>query len=318
MTQSKEIKTINDKMKGNTSTVPRTLFKYRPFDEHTYDMLENGYLYLCPAKNLDDPSECVVSFDVQDYIDLHTNQLTKCCVEQIMESIRDYTGDVNFRQIQSIIARVMTQDGLVKRNWLLDASFELQELAPNADIVSLVNMLGNIPESINEKKVREQIEQLFISAANAREQFGICSLTTEKNDSAMWKDYANDGTGYCVEYDLLNYKYTELLLPVVYNEQRENNVLMNIVCDFIGQMIIGMSNGQIDADRSRYLRMFLTKDLRWQYQKEWRLIGDAGQKIQAPSIKAVYLGKNVQAVNANEMEIFCNENQILMEKSGGE
>lgn len=318
MTQSKEIKTINDKMKGNTSTVPRTLFKYRPFDEHTYDMLENGYLYLCPAKNLDDPSECVVSFDVQDYIDLHTNQLTKYCVEQIMESIRDYTGDVNFRQIQSIIARVMTQDGLVKRNWLLDASFELQELAPNADIVSLVNMLGNIPESINEKKVREQIEQLFISAANAREQFGICSLTTEKNDSAMWKDYANDGTGYCVEYDLLNYKYTELLLPVVYNEQRENNVLMNIVCDFIGQMIIGMSNGQIDADRSRYLRMFLTKDLRWQYQKEWRLIGDAGQKIQAPSIKAVYLGKNVQAVNAKGMEKFCNENQILMEKSGGE
>ena len=318
MTQSKEIKTINDKMKGNTSTVPRTLFKYRPFDEHTYDMLENGYLYLCPAKNLDDPSECVVSFDVQDYIDLHTNQLTKYCVEQIMESIRDYTGDVNFRQIQSIIARVMTQDCLVKRNWLLDASFELQELAPNADIVSLVNMLGNIPESINEKKVREQIEQLFISAANAREQFGICSLTTEKNDSAMWKDYANDGTGYCVEYDLLNYKYTELLLPVVYNEQRENNVLMNIVCDFIGQMIIGMSNGQIDADRSRYLRMFLTKDLRWQYQKEWRLIGDAGQKIQAPSIKAVYLGKNVQAVNAKGMEKFCNENQILMEKSGGE
>ena len=294
MTQSKEIKTINDKMQGNTSTVPRTLFKYRPFDEYTYDMLENGYLYLCPAKNLDDPSECVVSFDVQDYIDLHTNQLTKYCVEQIMESIRDYTGDVNFRQIQSIIAGVMTQDGLVKRNWLLDASFELQELAPNADIVSLVNMLGNIPESINEKKVREQIEQLFISAANAREQFGICSLTTEKNDSAMWKDYANAGAGYCVEYDLLNYKYSELLFPVVYNEQRENNVLMNIVCDFIGQMVIGMSNGQIDADRSRYLRMFLTKDLKWQYQKEWRLIGNAGQKIQAPSIKAVYLGKNVQ------------------------
>ena len=318
MTQSKEIKTINDKMKGNTSTVPRTLFKYRPFDEHTYDMLENEYLYLCPAKKLDDPSECVVSFDVQDYIDIQTNQLTKYCVEQIMESIRDHTGDVNFRRIQSIIASIMTPDGLVKRNWLLDASFELQELAPNADIVSLVNMLGNIPESINDKQVREQIEQLFIRAAKAREQFGVCSLTTEKNDSAMWKDYANDGTGYCVEYDLLNYKYLELLLPVVYNEQRENNVLMNIVCDFIGQMIIGMSNGQIDADRSRYLRMFLAKDLKWQYQKEWRLIGNAGQKIQAPSIKAVYLGKNVQAVNANKMEKFCNENQILMEKSGGE
>ena len=134
----------------------------------------------------------------------------------------------------------------------------------------------------------------------------------------MWKDYANDGTGYCVEYDLLNYRYSELLFPVVYNDQRENNVLMNIVCDFIGQMIIGMSNGLIDADRSRYLRMFLTKELKWQYQKEWRLIGDAGQKIQVPAIKTVYLGENVQAVNANEMEKFCNENQILLEKSTGE
>ena len=126
----------------------------------------------------------------------------------------------------------------------------------------------------------------------------------------MWKDYANDGTGYCVEYDLSNYKYSELLLPVVYNDQRENNVLMNIVCDFIGQMIIDMSNGKIDADRSRYLRMFLTKDLKWQYQKEWRLIGNAGQKIQAPSIKAVYLGENVQVVNANEMWKFCKRNEV--------
>ena len=205
-----------------------------------------------------------------------------------MESIRDYTGDVNFRRIQSIIASIMTPDDLVKRNWLLGASFELQELAPNADIVSLVNMLGNIPESINDKQVREQIEQLFIRAAKAREQFGVCSLTTDR--------------------------YSELLFPVVYNDQRENNVLMNIVCDFIGQMIIGMSNGLIDADRSRYLRMFLTKELKWQYQKEWRLIGDAGQKIQAPAIKTVYLGENVQAVNANEMEKFCNENYISLKK----
>lgn len=314
MLNEQKIKNINERMKGNKSSVPNSLFKYRPFDEFTYDMLENEYLYLCPAKRLDDPSECVVSFDVQDYIDIQTNQLTKYCVEQIVESIRDYTGDVNFRRIQSIIAGIMTPDGLVKRNWLLDALFELQELAPNADIVSLANMLGNIPESINDKQVREQIEQLFIRAAKAREQFGVCSLTTEKNDSVMWKDYANDGTGYCVEYGLLNYRYSGLLVPVVYNDQRENNVLMNIVCDFIGQMIIGMSNGLIDADRSRYLRMFLTKELKWQYQKEWRLIGDAGQKLEAPPIKAIYLGDNVQTVDAIKMESFCDKKRIILEK----
>lgn len=314
MLNEQKIKNINERMKGNKSSVPNSLFKYRPFDEFTYDMLENEYLYLCPAKRLDDPSECSVSIDLQDYYDAHTNQLTKRCVRQIIESIRPYTSSENFQQVLMIIDSIMTSNGLIKRNWLLDASFELQELAPNADIVSLVNMLGNIPESINDKQVREQIEQLFIRAAKAREQFGVCSLTTEKNDSVMWKDYANDGTGYCVEYDLLNYRYSELLFPVVYNDQRENNVLMNIVCDFIGQMIIGMSNGLIDADRSRYLRMFLTKELKWQYQKEWRLIRDAGQKLEAPQIKAIYLGDNVQTVDAIKMESFCDKKRIILEK----
>ena len=28
-------------MKGKKSSVPNSLFKYRPFDEFTYDMLEN-------------------------------------------------------------------------------------------------------------------------------------------------------------------------------------------------------------------------------------------------------------------------------------
>lgn len=314
MLNEQKIKNINERMKGNKSSVPNSLFKYRPFDEFTYDMLENEYLYLCPAKRLDDPSECVVSFDVQDYIDIQTNQLTKYCVEQIVESIRDYTGDGNFRRIQSIIASIMTPDGLVKRNWLLDASFELKELAPNADIVSLVNMLGNIPESINEPNIRNQIEQLLLRAVKAREDFGICSLTIDGNNRDMWGNYTNESAGYCIEYDISHYKFTDMIFPVVYSSQRKNNVLMNIICDFIGQMIIGMSNGLIDADRSRYLRMFLTKDLKWQYQKEWRLIGDAGQKLEAPPIKAIYLGDNVQTVDAIKMESFCDKKRIILEK----
>ena len=80
MLNEQKIKNINERIKGNKSSVPNSLFKYRPFDEFTYDMLENEYLYLCPAKRLDDPSECSVSIDLQDYYDAHTNQLTKRCV----------------------------------------------------------------------------------------------------------------------------------------------------------------------------------------------------------------------------------------------
>ena len=60
--------------------------------------------------------------------------------------------------------------------------------------------------------------------------------------------------------------------------------------------------------------MFLTKDEKWQYQKEWRIIGDAGQKLEAPPIKAIYLGDNVLPVDAIKMESFCDKKRIILEK----
>ena len=36
---------------------PKYLYKYRPFDEFAFDMLEDKYIYLCPAMNLDDETE---------------------------------------------------------------------------------------------------------------------------------------------------------------------------------------------------------------------------------------------------------------------
>ena len=39
---------------------PDSLFKYRPFDDYTFDMLENKYLYLCPAENEDDETEFII------------------------------------------------------------------------------------------------------------------------------------------------------------------------------------------------------------------------------------------------------------------
>ena len=70
-------------------------------------------------------------------------------------------------------------------------------------------------------------------------------------------------------------------------------------------MIFGMSNGQIMADRTPYIQMFLTKNTIWDYQKEWRLLGDANQKIKAPKINAIYIGKNASKENKEKLISFC-------------
>lgn len=308
--EENKITFINQKLSGQKPEIPQYLYKYRPFDGYTFDMLDNAYLYLCPAKDLDDPSECTVSFDMQDYFDFETNRLNFRCVELILEIIRPHTSEENFRHMKSVIARTITPDGYVKRNWLLDASFELQKYAPSEDCIALVNWLGNIPEMPDSPTIRPQMEKLFLAAYKARDDMGICSLSVLDNDAEMWENYTDGSAGYCVEFDMTDYEHLEAIFPVVYDDERLNNIAMTIMSDFIAQMIYGISNGQLQADRSNYVRMFLTKAKKWDYQLEWRILGDAKERITAPKIKTIYLGKNISEKNRQAMQQYCAEHGI--------
>ncbi len=305
-----EIKFINDKLKGRQTDIPRFLYKYRPFDRYTYDMLDNNYFYLCPAKNLDDPSECTVSFDMKDYYDTVTDGLKFRCVEQILENIRPHTTNDNFEMVKTIIFNTMLPNGEVRRNYLLDMSFELQKYVPYQDSIDLVNWIGNIPERLDEPDIKNQFMNLITAAYDARECMGICSLSSLKNCQEMWDNYTVNDSGYCVEYNMEKYENENSIFPVLYQDIRDNNILSTIMGNFISQMIFGISGGQIDGDRSQYISMFLTKETKWAYQKEWRIIGDANQKISAANINAIYLGKNLAKEDREKMQNYCMKHNI--------
>lgn len=308
----KEIDFINDKMNRKDVAAPSFLYKYRPFDGFTFDMLDNEYVYLCPAENLDDPSECKADFSFQDFYDLKSNQLTIKGIEMLLGFIKPYTTEDNFCKIRNIVARTLTAQGTVRRHFLLDDSFAIQELVPDIDISPLINWLGNIPEKINDPKIRFQFIKLFSLAQNARKDMGICSLSEVKNFDRLWDEYADGSKGYCIEYDMREYENLSLLYPVVYQDNRETNIVNNILGSFIGEMIFGMSSGQIAVDKSQFIRLFLTKDLVWSYQKEWRLLCDAKEKLPAPSISTIYLGKNILEKDKQQIMVYCKANNIRL------
>ena len=303
---------INAKMNKQDAPAPLFLYKYRPFDGFALDMLEKGYMYLCPAEKLDDPSECTADFSVQDFYHLETGLIKFKCIEMILEQIKPYTTEENLQRVRNIVFRVATPSGMVRRNFLLDASCEIQDLVPEVDTAPLINFLGSIPEKLDDGKIKEQLEKLLALAYHARQGMGICSLSALKNKNEMWQNYADDAKGYCIEYDLREYENVNLLFPVVYQDNRETNIVTNMIAAFIGQMIVGMSYGQIAADRSQFMRMFLTKDTKWAYQKEWRLLGDANDKLPAPTIHAVYLGKNMTDQNKKQMLDCCQKHDIAV------
>ena len=307
-----EIDFINAKMNKEKVSFPQYLYKYRPLNIFTFDMLENRYVYLCPAEKLDDPSECKVDLSVRDLFEVEKGLIKFKCVDMILNMIRPYTTENNFQIVRNIVFRTVTPNGMVRRNFLLDASCEIQELVPEIDTAPLINFLGSIPEKLDDPKIKEQLENLLSLAYHARQKMGICSLSELKNSEEMWNNYADGEKGYCIEYDLKGYENINLLFPVVYQDNRETNIVINMVAAFIGQMVVGMSYGQIAADRSQFMRMFLTKDTKWAYQKEWRLLGDANYKLSAPSIHAIYLGKNMDDQNKKQMIDYCQARNIIV------
>lgn len=264
MTNEEKIAYLNQIIASNHQTPyggPKCLYKYRPFDKYSFDMLENEYLYLCPAEKEDDETECMTTVDFERLIDLKTNNLKRECVNQIIELIRPYSSEETYENAKNKILAITRKNGTVPANFMLDLSLELQEMAPEYKeiIAQLVNWIVGIPEMLDKPEISSQLEPLFLTAYNARKETGICSLAESKDIDYMWENYANGYSGYCIEYDLTDYEFNVGVLPVIYQDERQTNIIMQLVGSFIGQMITGFSNGQIQADSSHFIRLFLTK-----------------------------------------------------------
>lgn len=289
-------------------SIPQTLYKYRPFDEHAIDMLENEYLYLCAAKNLDDPSECTVNFDLQSIVDPKTNQLMPAVFTQMLDVIKPYTAEENIERTKDML---MTPDGCVVPDWNMRIASELQTGCAGENVDAFMNLMQSCVDVQNDHPLRPQLESLVNIAANARDRMGICSLTVLADSAEMWDNYTNGGTGYCIEFDMRGFEYDGSVFPVLYDDQRANNLVTTVVADIMLLCMNAISGGQISADRSKYIEMFLTKETKWQYQKEWRILGNANQRIKAPTIKAIYLGRNMSDENKRAMQQACAKCNIV-------
>lgn len=307
-----ELNYINSKLSGKEAESPQFVYKYRPFDKFTFDMLDKGYVYLCPANLLDDPSECIVDFSYRDIYDAKSGLIKFKLIELILEQVRPFTSEENYNKIRDIVRRTTTPDGLIKRNYLLDASFEMQELALDIDMAPIVNLLGNLPKRLDEPKTKESVENMLELAYMAREGMGICSLSELKNSEEMWRNYASNSSGYCIEYDIRQYKHLPLLYPAIYTDFRETNIVRTLMAEIVGEVLCTFSQGKLNADRSQYVQLFLTKDTKWAYQKEWRILGEAEQHLSAPKINSIILGRNMSEENKTKMIFYCKNHNIVV------
>jgi hypothetical protein len=149
----------------------------------------------------------------------------------------------------------------------------------NEEITQLATSLGKQFKV----DVSEFIEQLEL-IKEVYNTSGIYSLSATFSEELMWAHYANSHKGFCIEYDTTKLK-NKYLIPKTVNE---------IDVDY-KQSPQNITYLDIPEVNKLLKKLFATKSLKWEYEKEIRLIFDSfGDKdYHSSALTGIYFGTSI-------------------------
>ena len=137
----------------------------------------------------------------------------------------------------------------------------------------------------------------------------LCSLSESYNIDRMWKEYAKDHTGFCIEFDINNSDKNVLidLFPVFYTDIRVDfNEYINLLFRDKSQVNGGFIRNAL-----------LIKEQKWLHEREWRIVRpDDGPQLGIPlsglRINAILLGKNISKKDEERIVTICHRKNITI------
>lgn len=286
--------------------LPNTLYKFfKPTTQNILDLLQLR-LYLADPHSFNDPFDSVVGVKKHEYIKQYVltvfkektvtdERFTQDWYNKIScAPLPDAYNDSSYGRHPNYEVRIREfERGLVIRN---ARSGELTIACECAK-----RELMQAIDSLNENSIVPKRVACFFSG----EEDAVLRHT------AMWGHYADNGSGYCVEYDLSllesakeqvqaeidkgNYgnkkkldklnKIKAGIFPVEYSKRRPR----------INWRILSKNNIELECEKA-YWRSCLTKSTSWSKEKEYRLVISANDiaqqnfKIPFPYIRAIHFG----------------------------
>ena len=165
--------------------------------------------------------------------------------------------------------------------------------------------------------VGQSIRTFQSSFEDLRSRMGISCLSETDDSLLMWAHYANNHSGICVEYELLEFNSQLHFspVPIVYTDER--------VCIHTLETLANDIQGL-------FIESLTSKSPEWSYEREWRIIRDdgacgakwdtinKGALLDAPHPKSITMGCMVKPDYEEEVRKYCEENGVnlyKMEKS---
>lgn len=322
---STEIKNLTQEkfVVSNIQTMPTRLYKYFPNTidlengrNYSQEALENNTVFLQQPSLFDDPYDCTILIDEQEFAHYRIAYYARLCGLKVLP-------EWDYSKIAYEFSRHL-YEGLQTGKQLLDLFpirredenvFELQH-----EIFALSLQVGlyDFQQSENAwgQALYKAIHQEYIEFQEKTvKKFRVACFTESPYFMLMWAHYANNHQGFCIEYEVPSYTdpYIQIfhnLMPVIYSSER---------ISVIEQCVRSLQPPGLTADIlwDIYKYGLLMKSIDWKYQNEWRLIScdnllssDSDYNCKFFQIKKVYLGNRMNSHDRLKIIEICKHKQI--------
>ena len=285
--KSSMIKELDDLVLHN---LPSSLYKYRSCNIRNIEALSRNVTYGVPVSYMNDPMDGLVYIDKNKIVEFVKS--TKC----LPSSMDIYLDDD-------------------KRESILNAILNSSE----EDITTIITQNQQSEEELIafiDKFIDDKIKEL-------RDVSLISSFSETQYDNSMWAYYADNHSGFVIEYEPKSTRFDlcyncsrynpekckqravrGLLYPVIYQSERTDATMW--LDAKLGELILkctGLSDRVYNPDILFYDRICLIKDKKWAHEKEWRIVCypekqcEIGKPVEmiTPTPKAIYYGVNISS-----------------------
>ena len=233
---------------------PRRLYKYRELSARTLDMIVGDNLYFADPSTFNDPLDTRPSLK----IDLEEDELQR--VVRILAEQRT-------RAELQAAAKTMSLKGAKTEGFIE------KRIRGQADrLIAEIEYNATNPDYDPETALSWLLGSYIESELLRRYEKGVVSFTERDNCPLMWSHYGDQHRGICIGYSV-----TTLSEGDVHRVEYGGSRIV-LVSD-VSAMLDGDSDARGRVDQAVLLR----KATNWDYEREWRLIGNRG--LQGSRIK---------------------------------
>lgn len=279
---------------------PSSLYQYRRFDENKYYLkaLNEDRLYLRNPDEFNDPYDCA-------FMTKKKFSMTDDILKKMFKN-----DPIGFKKTHKITTKQFTR--LKKSDkFIRDLS---RYMANNENL-----KYKNKPKKLIEisRNIVQNIKSHSTDFNKLREYLLVSCFSEDYRSILMWSHYAEDHTGFCVQYDFKslgnNSHLTRILYPIFYtnkifpiddyihiSQPQFHDVHSSYLKGINLNKILEGTELKIVEKNSETNNMFqtytaLNKYEGWEYEKEWRYVLYCHNEskhpyIHVPKPKAIYLG----------------------------